>query len=261
MSVTEPERPYAGRYAELYDLFYADKPYGDEAAFVHQCIREFSGILAHDILELACGTGRHAFELEKFGYAVTATDRSVEMLGVARQRAAENDSRVEFVAADMQQLDLPKKNWDAAVCLFDSIGYLKTNAAIKMALDRIRDHLRQAGLFVFEFWHAPAMLNGYSPIRKRSWKMGNAEIVRTSETSLDHDNSLANVRYTVNEIRNGQTFNAFRELHINRFFTVDEMEKLLTSARFEPLKCFAGFNKTEPIGDKTWHIVAVARKS
>src|SRR5262249_15014547 len=33
---------YAGRYAGLYDLFYADKPYAAEAAFVHECIREFS---------------------------------------------------------------------------------------------------------------------------------------------------------------------------------------------------------------------------
>src|SRR5262249_7060159 len=157
--------------------------------------------------------------LEKFGYTVTATDRSVEMLGVARQRAATNDSRIQFVPADMQELDLSKKDWDAAVCLFDSIGYLKTEAAIKTALDRIRDDLCLACLFIFECWHAPAMLNGYSPIRKRSWKIDNAEIVRTSETTLDYDNSLAKVTYTVNEIRNGQTCNAFRELHTNRFFT------------------------------------------
>jgi len=48
---------YAGRYAELYDLFYCNKPYADEAALVHQCIREFSPAPARDVLVLACGTG------------------------------------------------------------------------------------------------------------------------------------------------------------------------------------------------------------
>jgi ubiquinone/menaquinone biosynthesis C-methylase UbiE len=127
---------YAGRYAELYDLFYSDKPYADEAALVHQCIREFSPAPARDVLELACGTGRHTLELEKFGYNVTAIDRSPDMLQVARERAAKNNSRVQFVVANMQQLDLPKKDWDVAVCLFDSIGYLKTNEAISAALAR-----------------------------------------------------------------------------------------------------------------------------
>src|SRR6266404_189534 len=186
---------YAGRYAELYDLFYADKPYADEAAFVHECIREFSLRPTRDILELACGTGSHALEFEKLGYSVTATDRSPDMLEVARKRARGKN----LALAEMQQLDLPKKNFDAGVCLFDSIGYLKTNEAIAQALARIRDHLRDGALSILEFWHAPAMLNGYSPVRERRWKIDNADVTRTSETTLDRENNLAEVVYTVEE--------------------------------------------------------------
>src|SRR5436309_11570076 len=134
--------PYAGRYAELYDLFYGDKPYAEEAAFVRDCLRAFGIFRVREILELACGTGGHALELEKFGYQVTATDRSPEMLEVARQRAAKCSSKVQFVAADMQRLQLNKKDWDAAVCLFDSIGYLKTDEGLIVALNEIWNHLR-----------------------------------------------------------------------------------------------------------------------
>src|SRR5438477_4899156 len=215
MSVSEPDWPYAGRYAELYDFFYTDKPYAEEATFVHGCIREFSSTAVHDVLELACGTGRHALELEKLGYNITATDRSPNMVKVARQRAAERNSKVQFIAADMQQLQLNKKNWDAAVCLFDSIGYLKTNEAITAALTAIGDHLRSDGLFIFEFWHAPAMLNQYSPVRVRRWKIDNGEIVRISETTLDRENGLGNVDYTVYELKNDGTYKMFRESHVN----------------------------------------------
>jgi SAM-dependent methyltransferase len=211
-------------------------------------------------LELACGTGRHALELEKFGYNVTATDRSAAMIDLARQRAAKHQSKIDFVAMDMQELELLEKSWDTAVCLFDSIGYLKTNEAIASTLARVRNHLRESGLFIFEFWHAPAMLNDYSPRRERRWKIDNREIVRTSETTLDRENGLAKVDYEVRELKNDGTSDTFRESHVNRFFSVEEMERLLEQGNFAPRKFFAGFSKTEPITDNTWHVVAVAQK-
>lgn len=250
---------YAGRYAELYDLFYADKPYQHEVRFVHDCIREFGLGPTREILELACGTGRHAAELKQFGYEITATDRSADMLAVARRRHAEKG--ITFAVADMENLRLPRKQYDAVICLFDSIGYLKTDEGIRTAFATIREHLREGGLFIFEFWHAPAMLSQYSPMRRRHWKTSDSEIVRTSATTLDRENCLANVNYTVEEIRNDGTICEFYEAHINRFFSVDEMKALISNAKFEPLKFFAGFDRAAPITTNTWHIVAVVRKS
>lgn len=252
---------YAGRYAELYDLFYGDKPYAEEARFIHDCIQKFSAHPTREILELACGTGRHALELEKFAYHITATDRSPDMLEVARRRAAETGSKVIFALADMGNLQLPAKEYDAAVCLFDSIGYLQTDNAILDALGEIRSHLRSGGLFIFEFWHAPAMLNQYSRTRVRKVKTEHGVIVRTSETSLDRENGLASVTYTVDEQDKNRTHSTFRETHINRFFSVDEIESLVSSAELEPLKFFAGFDQQASITDDTWHVVALTGKS
>ena len=251
---------YAGRYAELYDLFYSDKPYAEEAAFVHDCFRKFGLSPTRKILELACGTGRHALELDKSGYQIMAMDRSPYMIEIARRRAAEHNSKTVFASGDMQQLPLAEKQFDAALCLFDSIGYLKTDKALKDALAAIWNHLRPNGLFIFEFWHAPAMLNLYSPVRVRRWKIPTSEIVRISETTLDRKNRLAKVDYTVYELNDDGTYSTLRETHNNRFFSVDEMQALLSAANFEPVKFFAGFNKSEQINDQTWHVVAVARK-
>lgn len=250
---------YASRYAELYDLFYADKPYADEARFVHDCIREFGPNPARKILELACGTGRHAFELKKFGYEITAMDRSPDMLRVARRRLGENGTT--FISADMRDLQLLCREFDAAVCLFDSIGYLQTDEALHDAFGKIRDHLRTDGVFIFEFWHAPTMLNQYSPTRCRRWKTADGEVVRTSTTTLDPNKRLATVDYAVEEIRNDATRTTFHEQHINRFFSRDEMKALISKAGFGCLKFFAGFDRSAPITDDVWHIVAVARKT
>jgi SAM-dependent methyltransferase len=252
---------YAGRYAELYDLFYADKPYAEEVRCVHEFIQEFGRRSTREILELACGTGRHAAELEKFGYQVTAIDHSPDMIDIARRRAINNGSKIVFAIGDMQHFELPAKEYDAAVCLFDSIGYLKTDKAIAKTFARIRDRLRPNGVFVFEFWHAPAMLNHYSPLRVRKWKIANSEIVRTSETTLDRENRLANVRYTVDERNDDGTCSQLYESHTNRFFSVEEMKTLVSCAKFDPVKFFAGFDMRTPVNDDTWHILAVARKT
>ena len=161
----------------------------------------------------------------------------------------------------MQNLELPAKEYDAVICLFDSIGYLKTDKALNEALRGIWTRLRPDGLFIFEFWHAPAMLNQYSPVRVRRWKTSKSEIVRISETTLDPKNRLAVVDYTVYELNNDGTYSTLRETHTNRFFFVDEMKALVSAAKFEPLKFFAGFNNFEPITDDTWHVVAIAKKS
>jgi len=251
---------YAGRYAELYDLLYADKPYAEEARFVHARIQEFGGHPTREVLELACGTGRHALELEKFSYQITATDGSPDMLQIASRRAAKNGSKIVFVASDMRDLQLPSKEFDAAICLFDSIGYLKTDNGVRDAFTAIWNHLRPGGLFIFEFWHAPAILNQYSPVRVRRRKNSDREIVRISDTMLDRGKRLADIDYTIYELKNDGTYSSFRETHTNRYFSVDEMKNLVSQANFEPLKFFAGFNKEEPINDDTWHVVAVARK-
>jgi SAM-dependent methyltransferase len=251
---------YIGRHAELYDLFYAAKPYVDEAAFVHRCLQHYSTTPPLYLLELACGTGSHAIALEALGYKVVATDYSKDMLEIARFKAAQASSKVDFRCQDMRTLDLPQRPFDAAVCLFDSIGYVATNDALRQVICNVRDHLRSDGLFIFEFWHAGAMLKNFDPVRVRRWITARGEVLRISETALDVPQQLAHVAYSVYELNKDGTFAKFTETQTNRYFLVQEMRALLQANGFLPLKWFAGFSDDEKITEETWHIVAVARR-
>ncbi len=251
---------YLGRHAELYDLFYAAKPYVDEAAFVHQCLQQFGAPAPRRMLELACGTGAHAFALEKFGYQIIATDYSEDMLAVARRKAAQGTSQIDFRWQDMRALDLSERPFDAAICLFDALGYVATNDALRQVLRGVHQHVRADGLFVFEFWHAGAMLAHYEPVRVRRWQTAQGEVLRISETTLDVARQLASVTYSVYELRADATFASFTETQTNRYFLVQEMTALLTANGFAPLKWFAGFTPDEKITAETWHVVAVARR-
>lgn len=251
---------YRGRHAELYDLFYADKPYGDEASFVHRCIQELSPLHVSRLLELACGTGQHSFAFEKLGYQVVATDYSNDMLEQAKRKAAVLASGVDFRFSDMRDLRLAGEEFDCAVCLFDSIGYVETNEALINVLNGVYRHLRPGGLFIFEFWHAAAMLVHFEPVRVRRWEFEGSKILRISETTLNIERQLARVNYSIYEFRPDGPYVFLQEVQKNRYFLIQEVAFMLESANFKPIRWFSGFCWDAPICEDSWHILAVAQK-
>ena len=76
---------YTGLHARVYDEVYADKPYSAEARFVH----ELAGAPGGKLLDVACGTGRHALAFADLGYEVTGTDVNEELLEVGRDAAGD----------------------------------------------------------------------------------------------------------------------------------------------------------------------------
>ena len=64
-----------------YDLFYKDKDYAEEARWVHQKLVE-NNITGKRLLELGCGTGKHAKILSEFGYKILGIEKSISMIEV-----------------------------------------------------------------------------------------------------------------------------------------------------------------------------------
>ena len=253
------ETSYAGRHAELYDLFYAEKPYAEEAAFVDKCIQTRQPGAVH-LLELACGTGTHSLLLEKRGYKIVATDYSPYMLAQAREKARASHSSVDFRQQDMRALNLPETSFDAAICLFDSLGYVATNQNITKVLNGIHKKLVPGGIFIFEFWHAGAMIRAYDPARVKRFDAADSRITRISETTIDYQKQLCRVQYTIYETDSNGTCQVIHETQTNRFFLVQEMALFLENAGFEALAWHDGFTESQQIDDSTWHILGVARK-
>src|SRR5262249_52325796 len=143
-------------------------------------------------------------------------------------------------------------SFDAAYCLFDSIGYLRTNAAIRQVFERLRQQIRPNGLLILEFWHAAAMLRSYEPERTRRFGTEDGEIIRISRTRLDVQQQLAYVTYSIDEhIRQGRVIHT-EETQVNRYFLVQEMAGLLEHCGFQPLELSAAYSR-EPVNEDTWH--------
>ena len=140
------------RWAEIYDgegnpLIAMEEP------VVDRLLGEIAGL---DVVDVGCGTGRHALRLAERGANVVGVDFSDGML--ARARAKERASAVRWVVHDVTRppLPLPAHAFDRVLCalVLDHIGDL---AAFFAELGRLS---RADGRIVVTVMHPAMMLKG-----------------------------------------------------------------------------------------------------
>lgn len=144
------------RRAKYYDPIYHWKDYAAEAARLRQVLHGEGIADGARLLEAACGTGSHIVHLRAW-YEIEGFDRSAAMLEIARTRLP--GSRL--FEADMTSFTV-ERPFDALLCLFSSIGYLRDNASLRAAAARFAAAVRPGGAIIIEPWLPPEV---YQPGR------------------------------------------------------------------------------------------------
>lgn len=201
--------------AELYDLIYAAfKDFAAEAA-------ELAGLLRRvhpqcgTVLDVGCGTGEHARHLvEAHGFAVDGLDLEPAFVEIARRK----NPRGEFVVADMAGFRLAKR-YDAVVCLFSSIGYVKTLERVVSALRCFGEHLAPGGVVVVEPWFAPGQLDP-DRVSRHTAEAEGIRVERVSRVEIDGPLSRLRFDYT---IREADGVRRATETHELGLFTTEEL--------------------------------------
>jgi len=201
--------------AALYDIIYATfKNYEAESATIAALLeRERPG--CRTVLDVACGTGEHARLLaERHGLLVDGIDLDPAFVEIARRKHPAGT----FAVADMRDFHLPRR-YDAVICLFSSIGYLRTLDRVSEALACFREHLAPGGVVIVEPWFAPGIMqHGYV-----ASNVGESEAVRVerhSRTEIDGRLSRIHFEYDITDAHGTRHASEVHELGL---FTPDEM--------------------------------------
>jgi len=89
------------------------------------------------VLDVACGSGRHALELARRGHRVTGVDVSVEAIEFARATARAQDLRPDLVVGDMARLTEVQltPGYRLITCLGNAFGYLPHEQTVQFLAD------------------------------------------------------------------------------------------------------------------------------
>jgi len=198
------------------------------------------------VLDVGCGTGRHAVPLASRGLQVTCVDLSPAMLDRARARAADAGVELELHEADARHLPEDLAGFDVALCLCEGAFCLVADGAEPLAHDRailaaIHRALRPGGRLVLTALSAARLLEAWH----RGEPTGSIDLLTLTETSelpLDGDTTV--------EVR-------------EHYHLPDGLRTLATSVGFEVEAVWAGGAgdwRQEPPTPGDYELMLVARR-
>lgn len=136
----------------MYESLYAHRDDREARQLSRLIMDRFPPSAFPNVLDLACGRGRHSLNLARLGYRVTGVDLSPRAISIATERALSEELSAEFLIRDMCH-PLPDR-FDGIVNLFTSFGYSESEEENRSALLSMRQMLRPGGFLVIDYLNA-----------------------------------------------------------------------------------------------------------
>lgn len=219
-------------YSHYYDLIYKHKDYKKESAQVTKLIKKYhpQGV---KILNVGCGTGNHDLEFARKGYTITGIDSSEYMLKEALRKPGVEAAGIRFKKKDIRFDSIDDQPYDIVLSLFHVISYLTKDEDIKLAFDNIYRMLKPGGIFIFDFWYAPGILNNLPERRVKLMEENDVLIERHSHPEINLKTNIVEVNFSLGiRKENAEMVTMSSEVHRVRYFHLEELKNVLTGAGF-----------------------------
>ena len=253
--VTQALEVFGDSYATLYDEFYTNKDYSSECATLVGVAGENGLPAGGRVLDVGCGTGRHAALLAEMGYQVTGTDLSAAMLTIARTRSSSR-----FDVVDMDSMDARHCEFDLVYSLFDVLSYQTNMTEAAEFLSRLASWAKPGGLVIADAWHLAGLVNDPPVNRQQQIELSDGRLVtRDSIPSTDWVEGITEVRYHL-EVLGGDQPRHFNEVHRMRAFTKGELELLAEKVGIAVVGIVSSPSLRVEVAHDDWHVGLIARR-
>jgi SAM-dependent methyltransferase len=252
-----------GTYSQYYDLLYQDKDYRGETGYVQVLLSRFVPSCSN-VLELGCGTGRHAELLADAGLHVTGVEFSDTMLEQANERVRSTAARAPMgsftaIPGDARVVRVDQR-FSAVISLFHVVSYQTSNQDVKQMFETAALHLNQGGCFVFDVWYGPAVVSMLPTVRIKRMENSEISVIRLAEPAIDLNRNQVEVNYTVfvTDKATG-TVEQFGEQHHMRYYFAPELELLAEMHGLQIIHSEEWMTAAKP-SEHTWGVTFVAQK-
>ncbi len=247
-------------FFENYGNTYEKEPYTKgtkgECDFIEKEVGYKKGI---KILDIGCGTGRHAVELATRGYQVTGVDLSDSMIQKARQNAKQQQAHVIFEKHDARALPYTSE-FDLAIMLCGgAFPLMETDEMNYRILKNASKALKQKNSkLIF------ATLNGLFPLF-HSVK----DFINSKKT--DTSSEMATTTFDLMTFRQQSTITFVdddgqkKELQCDeRYYVPSEIRWLLNSLGFTNIDIYGAklgaFSREDPLTTEDFEMLVIAEK-
>jgi SAM-dependent methyltransferase len=204
-----------------------------------------------EVMDLACGFGRHAIGMARLGYRVTGLDFNPRYLEIAAADAAAAGVTVTWRTGDMREIGALKA-FDGVYSFFTSFGYFEDDDNEKV-LAGVARALRPGGRFLLDMANRDWIL---THPQSRTWTQREDGALLMEETSLDLVNSRVLSRQILTDPQGGAQVTKQFTL---RAYTCAELSALLRRHGFRVLEVLGGPGR-EPYGVESRRLVIVSER-
>ncbi len=240
-------------FADQYEKEEFTKGTSGEVDFIEA---EIGYLKTNRILDIGCGTGRHAIELARRGYKVTGIDLSASMLSRASTKARDAGVEVDFIQCDARKLPFSAE-FDAAIMLCEgAFPLMETDEMNYMILQSAARALRSGGKFIF------STLNGLFPLYHSVKDFVNSDSKSGSATANKFDlmtfRDIGTFEFTDD---NGKT----ARLHTSeRYYVPSEITWQLKSLKFSKIDIYGcklgAYSRKDTLTTDDFEMLVVAVK-
>ncbi|MEM7590317.1 MAG: class I SAM-dependent methyltransferase [Cyanobacteria bacterium P01_A01_bin.83] len=211
-----------------------------------------------NILDIGCGTGRHAIELATRGYQVTGIDLSESQLARAKEKASAQNLEIDFALHDARKLTYINK-FDLVIMLCEGgFSLMETDEMNFQILRNASNALKPQGKLIF------TTLNGLFPlfhsVKEFMASKGKEENAKYDNNSFD----LMTFR-DLHTIEIEDDLGNTKELECNeRYYVPSEITWLLTTLNFQVIDIFGAklgaFSRQDKLTTEDYEMLVIAKK-
>ena len=213
-------------------------------------IEEVASLKKHDsVLDIMCGYGRHALELARRGYLLTAIDNSEAYIDEIKMLSKKENLSIDAKQEDVSQANFPKK-YNAVICMGNSFAFFNKDTAISL-LGKIASCLNPGGVLIINTWTIAEI--AIKNFQERTWHYVDDYKLLTENKFLFHPTRIES-NYTI-LASSGETETL---TGIDYIFSVSELEEMFNQTGFTMGEIYSTPRKRKfQFGDGRAYIIAV----
>lgn len=145
--------------SKYYHILYKSRDNKEAARFIDNLLQLLNAPPDSNILDAACGTGRHAIYINRKGFEVTGIDLAPNSI---KKAAKATNERLYFYRHDMRK-PFKEGHFDYVFNCFTSFGYFESETDNQDTINSFSMTLKPLGILVIDFFNATKVAQSIVP--------------------------------------------------------------------------------------------------